>query len=127
MRLARFARVRLTPRFTHFFTDFEKKTDCFAVYRIDQNSNSKHKKKRLKTLKEVINSTANAKKGTNGQTGSKYIFQLLFVMFDIVSSWEKFLLDTEDVILSFTNYFLAKVKFLSEKKIIGNINPWPMT
>ena len=22
----------LTPRFTDFFTDFEKKTDCFAVY-----------------------------------------------------------------------------------------------
>ena len=21
-----------TPRFTDFFTDFEKKTDCFAVY-----------------------------------------------------------------------------------------------
>ena len=28
----RFSRVRLTPRFTDFFTDFEKKkTDCFAV------------------------------------------------------------------------------------------------
>ena len=25
------ARKTLTPRFTHFFTDFEKKTDCFAV------------------------------------------------------------------------------------------------
>ena len=24
----------LTPRFTDFFTDFEKKTDCFAVYLI---------------------------------------------------------------------------------------------
>ena len=22
----------LTPRFTDFFTDFEKKTDCFAIY-----------------------------------------------------------------------------------------------
>ena len=31
VRLARFARVRLAPRFTDFFTDFEKKTDCFAV------------------------------------------------------------------------------------------------
>ena len=30
--LARLARVRLTPRFTDFFTDFEKKSDCFAVY-----------------------------------------------------------------------------------------------
>ena len=27
------ARKTLTPRFTDFFTDFEKKTDCFAVYR----------------------------------------------------------------------------------------------
>ena len=26
------ARKTLTPRFTNFFTDFEKKTDCFAVY-----------------------------------------------------------------------------------------------
>ena len=26
------SRVRLTPHFTDFFTDFEKKTDCFAVY-----------------------------------------------------------------------------------------------
>ena len=25
------ARNTLTPRFTDFFTDFEKKTDCFAV------------------------------------------------------------------------------------------------
>ena len=31
VRLARFARKTLTPRFTDFFTDFEKKTDCFAV------------------------------------------------------------------------------------------------
>ena len=28
------ARKTLTPRFTDFFTDFEKKTDCFAVYLI---------------------------------------------------------------------------------------------
>ena len=26
------ARKTLKPRFTDFFTDFEKKTDCFAVY-----------------------------------------------------------------------------------------------
>ena len=26
------ARKTLTPRFNDFFTDFEKKTDCFAVY-----------------------------------------------------------------------------------------------
>ena len=26
------ARKTHTPRFTDFFTDFEKKTDCFAVY-----------------------------------------------------------------------------------------------
>ena len=26
------ARKTFTPRFTDFFTDFEKKTDCFAVY-----------------------------------------------------------------------------------------------
>ena len=25
------ARKTLTPRFTDFFTDFEEKTDCFAV------------------------------------------------------------------------------------------------
>ena len=31
-RLTRFARKTLTPRFTDFLTDFEKKTDCFAVY-----------------------------------------------------------------------------------------------
>ena len=28
------ARETLTARFTDFFTDFEKKTDCFAVYLI---------------------------------------------------------------------------------------------
>ena len=27
------ARKTLTPRFTDFFTDFEKKPDCFAVYK----------------------------------------------------------------------------------------------
>ena len=32
VRLARFVRTTLTPHFTDFFTDFEKKTDCFAVY-----------------------------------------------------------------------------------------------
>ena len=32
VRLARFARKPLMPHFTDFFTDFEKKTDCFAVY-----------------------------------------------------------------------------------------------
>ena len=32
VRLASFARKNLTPRFTDFFTDFEKKTDRFAVY-----------------------------------------------------------------------------------------------
>ena len=26
------ARKSLTPRFTDFFTDFEKKSDCFSVY-----------------------------------------------------------------------------------------------
>ena len=26
------ARATLTPRFSDFFTDFKKKTDCFAVY-----------------------------------------------------------------------------------------------
>ena len=26
------ANTTLTPRFTDFFTDFEEKTDCFAVY-----------------------------------------------------------------------------------------------
>ena len=31
VRLARFARVTLTPHFTDFFTDFEEKTDRFAV------------------------------------------------------------------------------------------------
>ena len=33
VRLAHFSRARLalTPRFTDFFTDFEKKNDCFAV------------------------------------------------------------------------------------------------
>ena len=32
-RLTRFARKTLTPRCTDFFTDFEKKPNCFAVYR----------------------------------------------------------------------------------------------
>ena len=31
VRLALCARKTITPRFTDFFTDFEKKTDCFAV------------------------------------------------------------------------------------------------
>ena len=31
VRLARFAHKTLTPRVTDFFTDFEEKTDCFAV------------------------------------------------------------------------------------------------
>ena len=34
VRLARFALETLTPRFTDFFTDFVKKTDCFAVYSV---------------------------------------------------------------------------------------------
>ena len=38
VRLAPFARKTLTPRFTDFFTDFEKKTDCFAVYLFGGNS-----------------------------------------------------------------------------------------
>ena len=29
------ARKTLTARFTDFFTDFEKKTDCFAVYTLE--------------------------------------------------------------------------------------------
>ena len=33
----------LTPRFTDFFTDFEKKTDCFAVYR-ERNKERKRRK-----------------------------------------------------------------------------------
>ena len=32
VRQASLALKTLTPRFTDFFTDFEKKTDCFAVY-----------------------------------------------------------------------------------------------
>ena len=91
-------------------------------HEIDQNSNSKHKKKRLKTLKEVINNTANAKKGTNGQTGSKYIFQLLFVMFDIVF-WERFLFDTKMLFCHLPIIFSLKSSSLPKKKIIGNINP----
>ena len=34
VRLALRARKTLTPRFTDFFTDFEKKTDSFAVYAV---------------------------------------------------------------------------------------------
>ena len=33
------ARKTLTPRFTDFFTDFEKKTDCFAVYMYEGKRN----------------------------------------------------------------------------------------
>ena len=32
VRLALCTHKTLMPRFTHFFTDFEKKSDCFAVY-----------------------------------------------------------------------------------------------
>ena len=32
VKLVLFGRTTLTPHFTDFFTDFEKKTDCFAVY-----------------------------------------------------------------------------------------------
>ena len=32
VRLALRARKTLTPRFTDFFTDFEEKSNCFAVY-----------------------------------------------------------------------------------------------
>ena len=38
MRLARFARNTVTPHFTDFFTDFEKKTDCFAQSRSNFDS-----------------------------------------------------------------------------------------
>ena len=31
------ARKTLTPRFADFFTDFEKKIDCFAVYSSSRN------------------------------------------------------------------------------------------
>ena len=34
------AHKTLTPRFTDFFTDFEKKTDCFAVYGAPKGSDS---------------------------------------------------------------------------------------
>ena len=36
-RVARFACKTLTPRFTNFFSDFEKKTYCFAVYKHYEN------------------------------------------------------------------------------------------
>ena len=42
------ARKILTPRFTDFFTDFEKKTDCFAVY-----SNKGYKKGQKKYTLDV--------------------------------------------------------------------------
>ena len=32
----------LTPRFTDFFTHFEKKTDCFAVYNPLSRENDQH-------------------------------------------------------------------------------------
>ena len=40
VRLARFAHKTLTPRVTDFFTDFEEKTDCFAVYKRSTSLNS---------------------------------------------------------------------------------------
>ena len=36
------ARKTLTPRFTDFFTDFEKKTDGFAVYSFPSLQNSEY-------------------------------------------------------------------------------------
>ena len=36
------ARKTLPPRFNDFFTDFEKKTDCFAVYFASGFINSHH-------------------------------------------------------------------------------------
>ena len=38
MRLARLARNTVTPHFTYFFTDFEKKTDCFPQSRSNFDS-----------------------------------------------------------------------------------------
>ena len=38
----------LTPRFTDFFTDFEKKTDCFAVYFCSWEKKARKKKKKKK-------------------------------------------------------------------------------
>ena len=37
------ARKNLSPRFTDFFTDFQKKTDCFAVYSLSEFNSSKNR------------------------------------------------------------------------------------
>ena len=41
------ARKTLTPRFTDFFTDFEKKNDCFAVYWRNNARINNHRKKEI--------------------------------------------------------------------------------
>ena len=53
---ARSARKTLTPHFTDFFTDFEKNTDCFAVYVDDYSAGfSKIKsQKSIPVASEVI-------------------------------------------------------------------------
>ena len=52
------ARKTLTPRFTNFFNDFEKKTDCFAVYRKQEiNSKSPHllnKQRAMKPFNQIF-------------------------------------------------------------------------
>lgn len=56
------------------------------------------------------------------ESGSKYIFQLLFVILDIVF-WERFLLDTKMLFCHLPIIFSLKSSSLAKKKIIGNINP----
>ena len=55
VRLARFPRARPTPRFTDFFTNFEKKTDCFAVYEMD-NPYSNCPSKLMDKVRRIVHS-----------------------------------------------------------------------
>ena len=64
----------LTPRFTDFFTDFEKKTDCFAVYLSAlyiNSDNSDVRTKKLAKRKECYHASSPFFCLTNKATGSK--------------------------------------------------------
>ena len=63
------ARKTLTPRFTDFFTDFEKKTDCFAVYDKIDKPTAHGSGKSLRLL--VFLHTNDRQKHFGGQTDVK--------------------------------------------------------
>jgi len=95
----------------------------------------KHWKKKLKTLKEGINNTANTKLlGTGGQTwrslkriglvGFENFQSSLFGASHVwYNAWKVFLLDVQEAVnLSFTNNFFSNLSSMGMRKpVIGNI------